>query len=85
VPVEHRLRRDQERAPPLTGDKAGEQGDERPVRPVEARPAELGAQHFHLGAQDEYLAVEPRACTHKPGTHPITSRIGVAPRSGLIS
>ena len=31
VPVEDGLGRDQERTPPLTRDKAGEQGDERPV------------------------------------------------------
>jgi transposase-like protein len=34
VPAEDGLGRDQERAPPLTGDEAGEQGDEGPVRPA---------------------------------------------------
>jgi hypothetical protein len=47
----------QERAPPLTRDKTGEQGDERPVRPAEAGPADLAAQHCQLVAQGEYLGV----------------------------
>ncbi len=49
--------RDQERTPPLTRDQAGKQGDERPVRPVEAGPAGLAAEHRQMVAQVECLGV----------------------------
>ena len=57
VPVEHRPGRDQERTPPLTRDQAGEQGNERPVRPAEAGPPALAAEHRQLVAQDEDLGI----------------------------
>ena len=57
VPVKDGLWCDEERTPPLTWDQAGEQGDERPVGPAEARPPDLAAQHRQLVAQDEYLGV----------------------------
>ena len=57
VPVQDRLGRDEERSPPLPRDEAGEQGDQRPVRPAEARPGHLAAQHGQLMAQHEYLGV----------------------------
>ena len=65
VPVEDGLGRDQERTPPLTRDKTGQQGDERPVRPAEAGPADLAAQHRQLVAQDEDLGVL------RDGAHPV--------------
>ena len=60
MPVEHRLGRHKERAPPLTRDEAGEQGDERPVGPAEAWPPDLASEHRQLVAQDEYLGVLPQ-------------------------
>ena len=57
VPGEHRLGRDQERAPPFTGDEASEQGDERPIGPGEAGPPDLAAEHCQLVAQDEDLGI----------------------------
>ena len=66
VPGEHGLGRDQERAPPFTGDEASEQGDERPIGPGEAGPPDLAAEHCQLVAQDENLsaslATSPKWC-----------------------
>jgi hypothetical protein len=57
VPVEDGLGRDQERTPPLTRDDAGEQGNERPVRPAVAGPRDLAAENRQLVAQDEDLGI----------------------------
>jgi hypothetical protein len=65
VPVEHGPWRHQERAPPLTRDEAGEQGDERPVGPAEAWPPDLASEHRQLVAQDEDLGVL------REGTRPV--------------
>ena len=74
VPVEHGLGRDQERAPPLARDQAGEQGDERPVGPAEAWPADLAAEHRQLVAQDEYLGVLREASLRWARTSPSIRR-----------
>lgn len=43
--------------PPLSWDEAYEQGDERPVRPGEARSADLASEDRQLVAQDQDLGV----------------------------
>ena len=55
VPVEHRLGRDEEALPALTGDELREQGDECSVEPGEARTLDLASEHCQLLAQDHYL------------------------------
>ncbi len=57
MPVEGRLRRDEECRPPLSWDKTCEQGDQCPVRPGEAGSADLATKDRHLVAQDEDLSV----------------------------
>ena len=78
VPVEDRLGRDQERAPPLPGHEAGEQGDQRPVRPAEAGPPNLASEHRQLLAQDGYLGVL------RQGVHPADSDEPEHPTDQLI-
>lgn len=63
MPIENCLRRDEERAPPVTRDEASEQGDQRSVGPVEAGPGHLPAQHPHLVPQHEDLGI-PRKSVH---------------------
>jgi len=57
MPVEDRLRRDEEWRLPLLWDEAGEQGDQCPVRPGEAGSADLASKDCHLVAQHEDLGV----------------------------
>jgi hypothetical protein len=57
MPAEDRLRHDEECRPPLPSDEAGEQGDERPVRPGEAGSADLATKDRHMVAQHEDLGV----------------------------
>jgi len=57
MPVEDRLWRDHECRSPLPWDEAGEQGDQRPVRPGEAGSANLASKDRHLVAQHEDLGV----------------------------
>lgn len=57
MPGEDRLRRDEELCPALPRHEAGEQGDNRPIRPREARAGDLSAKHSQLVAQNEDLSV----------------------------
>ena len=57
MPTEESLRCYEERAPQLTRDETGEQGDQRAVGPAEARPGYLPAQHCQLVAQHDDLGI----------------------------
>ena len=57
MPVEDRLRRDEECRPPLSWHETCEQGDQCPVRPGEAGAADLATKDRHLVAQHEDLGV----------------------------
>jgi hypothetical protein len=57
MPVEDRLRRDEEWRLALLWDETGEQGDQCPVRRGETGAADLATKDRHLVAQDQDLGV----------------------------
>ena len=57
MPIENRLRRDEERRPSFAGHEPGEQRNDGPVRPVETRTGDLAAEHCQLVTQHEDLGV----------------------------
>ncbi len=57
MPVEDRLRRNEECRPPLSWDETCEQGDQCPVRPGESGSPDLASKDRHLVAQHDDLGV----------------------------
>jgi hypothetical protein len=57
MPVEDRLRRDEERRPPLAGHELCEQSNECPVGPGETRSGDLATKYCELVAKHKDLGV----------------------------
>jgi hypothetical protein len=57
VPPKERLRTDQERRPPSTGEKTAERCHEQPVAAAKSRPADLALENHQLVAEDRQFDV----------------------------
>jgi hypothetical protein len=57
VPVEDRLRGDEERTPPITRNQLGYKDDQRSIGPGEARSLDLASDSRELMAKNEDLRV----------------------------
>jgi hypothetical protein len=68
MPAQDRLGCDQERRPPFSWHKTGEEGDQCPVRPGEAGSGDLAAKDRYLVAQHKNLCVL-REGVHAMGRH----------------
>ena len=69
MPAEERLRRDHERRPTVSAERAARRGEEGPILVAKFRSPDRASEHLHLVAEDGVLELELR---HAPtcGEHP---------------